>query len=49
VETVVLKCGSGEDFRPLRGCRFELFTMLTSAAVSGLGVALVRRFLYLQS
>lgn len=33
--------GLGVDFRPLRGCRFELFTMLTSAAVSGLGVALV--------
>lgn len=33
--------GLGADFRPLRGCRFELFTMLTSAAVSGLGVALV--------
>src|SRR3546814_251582 len=27
--------------RPLKGCRFELFTMLTSAALAGLGVALV--------
>lgn len=33
--------GLGGDLKPLRGCRFELFTMLTSAAMSGLGVALV--------
>lgn len=33
--------GLADDFRPLRGCRFELFSMLTSAAMSGLGVALV--------
>ncbi|TAM75094.1 MAG: LysR family transcriptional regulator [Candidimonas sp.] len=33
--------GLADDLRPLRGSRFELFTMLTSAAMSGLGVALV--------
>lgn len=33
--------GLGDEFRPRRGCRFELFTMLTSAATAGLGVALV--------
>src|SRR3546814_11399754 len=33
--------GIVNDIRPLKGCRFELFTMLTSAAMAGLGVALV--------
>lgn len=33
--------GLDDVYKPLRGCRFELFTMLTSAAMSGLGVALV--------
>lgn len=33
--------GLADDLRPRRGCRFELFSMLTSAAMSGLGVALV--------
>jgi LysR family transcriptional regulator, glycine cleavage system transcriptional activator len=33
--------GLSDELRPRRGCRFELFTMLTSAATAGLGVALV--------
>jgi len=33
--------GVTDEVRPLKGCRFELFTMLTSAAMAGLGIALV--------
>lgn len=37
--------GLGQDLRAVRGARYELFSMLVSAALAGLGVALVPRIM----
>jgi DNA-binding transcriptional LysR family regulator len=37
--------GERNDLSAVKGARFELFTMLVSAAVAGLGIALIPRFM----
>jgi DNA-binding transcriptional LysR family regulator len=37
--------GLGQDLRAVRGARYELFSMLVSAALAGLGVALIPRIM----